>query len=240
MRVSSLITFLFSAYVNGQPTSTTTSSAVNSGWLQNVTYANNDCTGAVSLLTLQTMGVCISSTATSAEKPFCEASAGAESWSMYVNDYTTPTCSVGSQTAAPRKVSSGKPCDGKGSRVSCVADLSTAPFTSAPLSLTESAYVSPACLEPNLYYRIITPVGGCTKIEVNQYTTTANGDSVMVAPQTQYIKLSTCEFVNNGYVAFGTLHTDPRCLNGPGTSVSHVLPKGCLAAGSYTISFSCG
>ena len=243
MRILSTFLILLLGFRRSLAQLTTTTSSVNQGWLQNVTYSNLDCTGAVTLLTLQTMGVCVSSTPTTGEKPFCiAASAGVNSsWSLYVTQFSNPNCSVDTQaTIFTSKVSSGKLCDNNGNRVSCVTNLSTAPFTTAPLSLTESAYVSPACEEQSLYQRIITPTGGCSRIEVNQYSSTPDGDSVMVIPETQYIKLQTCEFVNNGYVAFGTLHADPRCLNGPGTTISHVLPKGCLAAGPYTISFACG
>jgi hypothetical protein len=106
-------------------------------------------------------------------------------------------------------------------------------------------FISPSpSPSPNIFERLIVPMGGCTLIQVERTDTLPNGSQIPLGPTFAYFKIDTCEWVNNGYVAFGSLHTDNRCL-GQGSATSHVLPRGCMESAVNTglklsATFTCG
>ena len=217
-----------------------------SGWMQNTTYANPDCSGAVKQLSLTSFDTCFSyPSQLTGTRLYCEQASGQSAWNIYERQYSDLTCTnprAVMTTPVPKSVAQN--CDGSGNAVKCVADLSSAPLTSAPRGFIESRYWSATCDESYVFERLIVPVGGCTLIQVERTDTLPNGSQIPLGPTFAFFKIDTCEWVSNGYVAFGSLHTDNRCQS-QGSATSHVLPRGCMESAVNTelklsATFTCG
>ena len=216
-----------------------------SGWMQNTTYANLDCSGAVKQLSLTSFDTCFFyPNQPTGSRLYCE-QASSSSWNIYERQYSDSTCTnPRAVMTTPVPTTVAPTCDGSGNAVKCVSDLSSAPLTSAPRGFIESRYWSSTCDESKIFERLIVPMGGCTLIQVERTDTMPNGVQIPLGPTFAYFKIDSCEWVNNGYVAFGSLHTDNRCSS-PGSATSHVLPRGCMESAVNTAlklsaTFTCG
>ena len=165
-------------------------------------------------------------TRTKGQRQFCTTD-DSGGWAAFDQLYVDSNCETKSQSKQPGQVASGPLCDAKGNEVRCQVDLSALNM-SYPRALVESVYSDLTCGELNIYQRIITPPNGCTVISTESTDT--------------YLRVSSCEVLPSGMVAFGTLHSDDKCVSSPAIPTAHVLPKGCLAipGGIFSVSFTCG
>ena len=217
---------------------------VTSGWLLNTTYSSNDCSGSIDMLTIRSFDTCYYYPGQqTGVRAYCTTTPG--NWGLYEREYSDSTCTnPRAVMTTPTPLVSGSTCDGKGSAVSCAADLSSAPLKSSPRGFITSVYSSASCDEQHVYERVITPQGGCTVIRVERTDTMANGQQAPARAGVANFRVESCELVNDGYVVFGTLHDDRdvKC-RGPGHPTSHVLPRGCVNNIDNTLFsslFSCG
>lgn len=216
-----------------------------SGWLVNSSYSNNDCTGTINQLLLRSFDECLQIGSQVGVRQYCVSStngANGITWSSFETLYEDSKC----LTAIPSKVGipvvSGTSCDSNGNKVTCQPTLTQLPFTSSPRAFIESVYVGGMCDESRLYQRIITPQGGCTVIEVMQTDVQSSGTQIPIQPKAVFFKMASCDYVNNGYIAFGTVHDNNKC-SGTGVALSHVLPRGCDSPSTnapFSATFTCG
>jgi len=182
---------------------------------------------------------------TTGVRAYCVAnpSSALTSWTLYEKEYSDSTCTNARASTAPSPpLATGPACDSNGNAVSCASTLANVPLSSAPRGFIENVYSSPTCDSAHVYARVITPQGGCTVITVERTDTLPNGQDLPLTSVQSYFKISSCEWVNNGYVAFGTLHIDNKC-QAQGFPTSHTLPRGCMTSPGnqlFSSTFTCG
>ena len=223
-----------------------------SGWLINTTYTSNTCSGPISSIMLRSFDSCFAADATHTltQREYCTSDASTGNWAAFTQLYADAQCTLSPTIPLPpQELASGPKCDARGNQVVCSKTLPTTLSTSYPRAFIESIYAQPDCAQPSIYQRIIAPPGGCVLITVERTDTTVSPSSggtltsttsSAISTAMAYFKVESCEVLSSGMVAFGSLYGDNKCADGEGIKTSHMLPKGCLPAGGFAFTFSCG
>ena len=218
---------------------------LSSGWLINTTYSGPGCTGTPTQMSVRSFDTCYKSPiSNSAVRLYCVQPQHPGPWVVFEQGYSDDSCTnPRANTNAPAvPINSGTACDSSGRSIRCVRDLSSAPLQTAPRGFIESAYSSPLCEESKVMERTVTPAGGCTLVQVERTDSMPNGEQVPLAQVSAFLKVSSCEWVNSGYILFGTIHSDSACSD-PGRPTRHTLPRGCMAKSdgpTFYETFTCG